>query len=327
MARKARKKATTQKKSVTGLTLADYQFPGEKQAYWQGVALMLVPFFLLAVYFGYAAFSGSAASYSSGLHGKWWIALEVIGYPLLCIPVLNHLAVRPRRQALKAAGSQARVMTKTHPELKAMLSEQARLLGIPEPEMYVVDDDAAYTWSMPGKPPAILMSKAVLNALNAQETAAILAREMGHIKSHHVTAAQAVAYYRRANPLWKILLFPAGLLVWGLSGWMDLIEYTADRVAVLVVGRPAVVNAALAKLAVAADPQAEVSPEELERYMNSAADLATDGEQMQLHYKVGTFLSSQRHLRERIEQIREFLNLPQGQKAMEKLAALRERTA
>ncbi|MCD6362278.1 MAG: M48 family metalloprotease [Armatimonadetes bacterium] len=327
MARKARKKRTKQKKTETDLTLADYQITGEKAAYWQGVVMMLLPFVIAAVMAGVYVFSEAASSYSSGLHGKWWIPLEIIGYPLLCIPVLNWLAVRPRRQELKEAGNQARVMTKTHPELKAMLSEQARLLGITEPEMYVVEDNAAYAWAMPGKPPVVLMSKPMLEVLNGPETAAIMARQMGHIKSHHVKMAQAMTYYRLANPVWKLLLFPAGILMWGLRTWMDLIDYTADRVAVLITGRPAVVNAALAKLAVAADPNADVTPEELETYMNAATDLATDGEQMQLHYKVGTFLGNQRNLKERIEQVTEFLKLEQGQKAMEKMMQLKEKTA
>jgi len=326
VARKAIKKRTRQRTADTDLKLADFQVPGEKSAYWQGILVMLLPFVVIAAVFAVQVFSEAASSYSSGMHGKWWLPLEVIAYPLLCIPVLNWLAVRPRREKLKQAGSQARVMTKTHPELKAMLSEQARLLKIPEPEMYVVDDDAAYAWVMPGKRSVILISKPVLATLNGPEIAAIVARQMGHIKAHHVRIAQAVTYYRLANPLWKILLFPTGIFVASLRGWIELIEYTADRVAVLVTGRPAIVNAALAKLAVAADPQAEITPRELENYMRSAADIASDGEQMQLHFKVGVFLSSQKGLKERVEHVTEFAQTDQGKRAIEKITQLKERS-
>ncbi len=323
MARKARRKVSKQKKVDTDLKLSDYQFPGEKSAYWQGVFMMLFPFVLAAGVMCIHVFGKTAAAMSSGLHDKWWIPIEVLAYPLICIPVLNWLAVRPRRDALKEAGSQARVLTKTRPELKAMLAEQAKMLRMAEPEMYVVEDEAAYAWAMPGKTPAILISQPVVDTLSGPETAAIVARQMGHIKSHHVKTAQAVTYYRLANPLWKLLLFPAGMFVFSLRGWMELIEYTADRMAVLVVGRPAIVNAALAKLAVAADPQAEITPEELEAYMNASSDLASDGDQMQLHFKVGTFLGTQKGLKERGEQVGEFLKLDQGQKAMEKMALVR----
>ena len=322
MARKARRKAIKKKKVDTDLRLSDYQFPGEKTAYWQGVFMMLLPFVVVSVILAVTA-SRSRALYDVGVFEKYWPALACVLYALLCIPVLNWLAVRPRRDALKEAGSQARVLTKTRPELKAMLAEQAKMLRMSEPEMYVVEDEAAYAWSMPGKTPAILISQPVLDTLNGPETAAIVARQMGHIKSHHVKTAQAVTYYRLANPLWKLLLFPAGIFVFSLRGWMELIEYTADRMAVLVVGRPAIVNAALAKLAVAADPQAEITPEELEAYMNASSDLASDGDQMQLHFKVGTFLGTQKGLKERVEQVGEFLKLDQGQKAMEKMALVR----
>jgi len=325
VARKARKKASKQKKVQTDLTLADYKFPGEKMAYWQGVVVMLVPFVAISAGLAAVVFGNSANALSSPIHGQWWLPLELIAWPLLSIPILNYLAVRPRRDELKKAGPQARVLTKTHPELKAMLAEQARLLSVGEPEMYVVEDDAAYAWAMPGKTPAILISQPVLDTLNGPEVAAVLARQMGHIKSHHVKLAQAVTYYKLANPLWKLMLFPAGIFIFSLRHWMEVIEYTADRVAVLVTGRAPVVNAALAKLAVAADQQANVTPKELEMYMNAGTDTSADGEQMQLHFKVGTFLATQKGLRERVEQVTEFPKTDQGQKAMEKMALAREK--
>ena len=92
MARKARKKRIKQKKTETDITLTDYQLPGEKAAYWQGVVVMMLPFVIAAGAFGFYAFSEAASSYSSGMHGKWWIPLEVLAYPLLCIPVREEMA-------------------------------------------------------------------------------------------------------------------------------------------------------------------------------------------------------------------------------------------
>jgi len=323
VARRARK--TKKKAPKTELRVGDYQYPGEKSLYWQGVIGLGVAFLAAAVIISVYVFGQGAQHMSSPMHGKWWIPLEVIAYPLLSILVVNWLAVRPRRQQFKETGMQARVMSKTYPRLKQMLTEQSKLLGMAEPEMYVVDDDAPYIYSMPGKTGTIVASKPLLDALKEEETAAMIAREMGHLKSHHVRMDLAITYIRHANPLWKVLLFPVLIFALFLRGWSELAEFTADRVAVLITGRAAVVNAALVKLGVAADTQAEIDSEDLEAYLESGDDISTDSEQMERHFKIGQFLGTKRGLRERIEQVGEYLKTDQGAAAMEKMAEMRSR--
>ena len=216
-------------------------------------------------------------------------------------------------------------MSKTYPRLKQMLAEQSKLLGIPEPEMWVVEDDAPYMYSMPGKSGAIVASKPILDALKDEEAGAMMARQMGHLKSHHVRMDLAITYIRHANLIWKILLFPVLIFALFLRGWSELTQFTADRVGLLIAGRPAVVNAALVKSAVARDKQAEIESEELEAYLEARGDISTDSEQMERHFKIGQFLTTQKGLRERIEQLGEYPKTTQGAAGMEKMTEMRSR--
>jgi len=315
MARRARR--PKKRAPDAGLRVADYQYPGEKSAYWQGVILFLLPFLVVGGFLLYEV-SRSGSRYAPIAVGLWL-------YPVLCVLVVNWLAVRPRGQRLKRAGMRSRVTPNMHPELKQILSQQAKLLGMQEPDMYILDDDAAYIYSMPGKAGAIVASEPLLAALKSEETGAMVAQEMGHLKSHHVRMDLAITYIRHANLVWKILLFPVLLLSLLLRGWAELTQFTADRVALLVTGRTSVVNAALVKSAVAADKQAEIGSEELEAYLEGGADISMDAEQMERHLRIGNFLTTQKGLRERIEQTGEFLKTHQGQAAMQSMAEIRGR--
>ena len=147
---------------------------------------------------------------NAALYGKWWIPLIILAYPYAAWQVANVLAVRPRRKLLKQAGPSARVLNKSHPRLKAVLAEQARLLGLPEPEMYVLHDDAAYMYSMPGKGAGsiIITTDALLAGLDDDEMATMIAREMGHALCNHVRMAFVLEYMRHAPAIVRILLFP-----------------------------------------------------------------------------------------------------------------------
>ncbi|MGC9318205.1 MAG: M48 family metalloprotease, partial [Armatimonadota bacterium] len=279
MARRVRKR---RKKKVpeTALTLDDYQFAGEKRVYWEGVGGVIAIFIIVTyniAYFGVFNENNPGGP----LYHRYWIPAVILLYPAVAWLVSNWLAVRPRRRQLKEAGMNRRVLNKTYPKLKSILTEQAKLLVVDEPEMYVVDDDTPYIFTMPSRSGTIVTTDPLVDAMSDDEMAALVAREMGHIKSHHVRMAFVVRFIRRSNVVVQVLLFPVRLMALFLRGWLDLIEVTADRVAVLVTGRPALVNAALVKLAVAADREAEISKEDLEAFLQTATDISTDAAQIE----------------------------------------------
>jgi hypothetical protein len=76
------------------------------------------------------------------------------------------------------------------------------------------------------------------------------------------------------------------------------------------------------KFAVAADPNANITREELQALLDSAGDISTDAAQMERHFKVGQFMAARPILRERIEELTEFPGTDQGKAALAKMAEI-----
>lgn len=312
----ARKSRGPKRKAQVRITATDFRFPGESGIYWGAVAGMAILFVWIVVMF--LVFKRRA----SGLPEWQWVYL--FAWPIASILLANFLAVKPRRAQLKKLGRQARVMAQTQPDLHAMLQQQAQLLDMKKmPELYIVEDDAAYIYSMPGKPGAVVTSRPTLNAVSREEFGALLAREVGALAAHNVRVGLAITWVKTANPVVKALALPLLVMSVLMRGWADLTEFTADRAAVLVTGSESLVNLALVKFVIARDPQAEIKHEDLEAYLQGSADISADSAQLERHFRIGTFIEGQRNLRERIEQIREYRLSDQGRAAFDKLAEMR----
>jgi Zn-dependent protease with chaperone function len=326
VARRVSRKKLKKKKPEVGLEVDDYRVAGEKRIYWEGVG-GVVAIFLFATY--WIGFMGVWNENRPGgpLYHEWWALGVLPGILIITWLVANYAATRPRLSRIKEGGLNARVLNKNYPKLKSILARQSKLLNIDEPEMYVLDEETPFMYSMPGKTGRIVTTAGMLDVLNDEEIALMMAREMGHIKAHHPRMMNVVSYLRRANPAIKVLLFPITGVALFLRGWMDLAEATADRMALLMAGRPALINAALVKLAVASDAEAEISKEELDAYLDTGADMATDAGQIERHFKMGEFLTKHPSLKERIEEIRGFLKTEEGQRALEKMLEARQKLA
>lgn len=315
MARTAKvKKTKREKKQDGGIRACDFQFPGEKQSYWTGVASVTVLFACLAVVAYLALAQGENPQ-------KYYIPLYIVAWPIAAVLLGNWLAAKPRMEQIKKAGRQSRVMSNNLSDLYQVLVKQSHLLGLKTtPDMYLVTDDTPVMYSLPNGRGTIIASTSLRQAMNPDEFEALIAHQIAHIACKHTRMDLAQTYIRNANPGLKILLFPVLLI--GVLGraWIELIEFTADRGAVLVTLRPPLVNSALVKFAVAADPNAGISREELQAYLDGAGDISTDSAQMERQFKIGQFMASQPGLRERIEQLTSFANEKQGQAALAKMA-------
>lgn len=326
MARRVSKRALKKKKPELELEVEDYQVPGEKRLYWQGVGGVIALFVFADYWVGFLGV-WNEGNPGGALYHQWWALAVLPAFLVITWLVANVITLRPRNQRLKEEGLNARVLSKNYPKLKSILAKQSKLLSIDEPEMYVLDDDSPYMYSLPGKTGKIVTTKVLLNTLNDEEIAAMIAREMGHIKAGHPRMMMVTAGMQRANPATKVLLFPITAMALFLSGWVDLAEATADRMALLMTGRPSLLNAAIVKLEVAADREAEISQEELEAYLSAGSDISTDADQIERHFKMGEFLTQHPSVKERVEEIRLFLKTEEGQDAMEKLMEVRQKQA
>jgi Zn-dependent protease with chaperone function len=298
------------KQQSQGLSVRSFVFPGERASYWGGAAAVFVVFAVLAV-IGYAAVKGHDG------HKLWYVPLAIVAWPVLATIVCNVLAARQHRQA----GRQAKVMATNHAELYRVLARQAGLLGFAKPpDMYIVDDGQPLIYSTSSGPGAVIASRGLRERLSADEVEALLARELTHLRCRHVRLELAMVYIRSSNPAIKAVFLPVLLMMLFARAWIELIEFTADRGALLVTLKPAVVNSAIVKLAVISDPSAGVTQAELEAFLQSSADIQTDAAQLERHFKVGQFISSQGGLRERIEQLTAYSQSAEGQQAIAKMA-------
>lgn len=316
MARKTKTKKTKVQKAV-GLRVCDFAFPGEKGSYWTGIIGVTILFAWLA--------AGLFLVMNKPDVGpeKYYIPLYFVAYPIAAVLIGNWLAAKPRAALMKKAGRQSKVMNNNFADLYRVLVRQASLLGMKNaPDMYIVSDPQPLMYSLPGGRGSIIASQALRDAVTPEEFEALMAHEVTHHACKHVRLDLAETFIRSANPGVKLGLFPVLLI--GLLGraWSDLIEFTADRGALLIMLRPAILNAAIVKFAVVADPNAGITRDELQAYIDSAGDISTDAKQIERHFKVGQFMSSQPGLRERIEQLSEFPRTEAGKKALAKMAEM-----
>lgn len=310
----ARKSKATSRRAKVEITPADYRFPGETGIYWTAVASIFILFVWIVAMFLF--FKRQA----SGLPDPRFAYLFL--WPVAAVFLANYFSAKPRQEQLKRAGRQARVMPGTHGELYTLVTQCSQLLGLRKPpDLYIVHDDAAYIFSIPGKQGSIIASRPLQDALTQEQFVGLVAREIGLLAAHDVRVWVAITWIQNTSLGVKIGLLPLWLMSMFMRGWTDLVDYTGDRAAVLVVGE-GTLNLALLKQAIARDPQADISQEDLETYLKGATDLSADGPQLERHYRIGSFIGTQPELRERIEQIRDFRGTDQGKAAFEKAAQL-----
>ncbi len=325
MARKTKRRR--KKKQELKLELTDYQFPGEKNGYWTAIGITIGVFLIAATMLFVANLNGMANGTGiRGLQGvKWWPIVNIIIFPWVTIVVANIMATRHSAASIKKVGRQAKVMPNNFPQLHRILANHANVVGMKLPNMYLLQDDAPYIYTIPGGPGTIVISSGLRDGVEEDDLSALIAHEMGHINSHHVRTTLAIGYITNANLVFKILLFPVLMIKLFAGGWTDLADFTADRFSLLVTGDASVLNKALVKMAVLADKQADITPEELRAYLESAGDISTDAAQMERQFRIGNFISSQPNLAERVEEMREFVRSDEGKAAFDKMQEIRKR--
>jgi Zn-dependent protease with chaperone function len=310
------RKAKAARKAKLVIAPKDYRFPGEGGVYLTGVAGIFILFIWIVIMA--VAFKRKA----SGLPEWQWLYLFI--WPVASIFLANYFSAKPRLAQIKKAGRQAKVMPASHPELYSALSQYAAMLGMSKPpDLYIINDAAAYIFALPGRPGAILASQKLLRELTTEQFNALVARQVGALGAHNVRVGLAITWMRTSNPLIKVALFPLFLMSVFMRGWADIAELSADRAAILLTGSESLVNLALVKLIIAEDPNSDINQEDLAAYMKGSADLTTDSAQLERHFRIGNFIEGQAGLRERIEQIREYRGSNQGQQAFAKLVEMK----
>jgi Zn-dependent protease with chaperone function len=255
---------------------------------------------------------------------RWDLVIEALAWPVIAVLLANMLALRPRAKQFRQRDQHSRVMSTNYPEVFRALGEYARLCGLRKPpELFLLPEERCFMFTMPAKGGTIVASRALKERLRPEEFNALLAHEMGHILAHHVRMELAIVYIRGANPLLKFVLLPVTVMSVLMAGWLDAIDYSADRCAYLLTGGQArIINNAMIKMALAAEPQPELTMEELEEFLNAPGEIEADQVSLERQIRVRRFMDQVPNLRDRVEALSEFPKTPQCQAAMERLAQL-----
>jgi Zn-dependent protease with chaperone function len=314
MARKVKRRKPKPSAAAVKLAPAQLRMPGEVSQYWVAVTFVTWACIGLAV----------AGEFSTRWQYWQWAYLAL--WPIGSIMIVNYVANRDRVKQLKELGPSARVFGANHPELSHQLKDVADLLGIRKlPVMYLVEDEAPYIYAMAGGKGAIILTTAMVSLLRYDELSVMIARELAHLKFGHVRLERALYWMRNAPALVRVGLLP--LLMWStvMGEWLDLIEYTADRAAVLVAGGPGLVTATIVKVAAAADPTGAVKVQDIEDYLAEGRSKEFDSVNMERQFKLNRFVESIPNLRDRIEQIGEFYESEEGKQLLEQVDEVRAR--
>lgn len=138
------------------------------------------------------------------------------------------------------------------PHLHELLLSACKNLDIDPPQLYVRQHPApnAYTFAMRGKQPFVVLHTSLIDLLTPEETQAVIAHELGHLKCDHsvyLTPVNLLILAAASVP--NVGAFVAQAIQAQLLEWVRCAEFTCDRAALLATQNPKVVMSVLMKLA------------------------------------------------------------------------------
>ena len=174
--------------------------------------------------------------------------------PGLDIVVRKFIELLPERVAyIQHVAQMVRVSPLQCPHLYSQLQEACAILDIREPELYVAQFPAPNAYTSGHNNPFIVVTTGLLDLMSDEEVLAVIAHELGHIKSGHVlykTMARGISFLLT---LLSDMTLGLGRMIGrslevALLEWDRKSEFTADRAGMLVVQDPQVMLSLMMKL-------------------------------------------------------------------------------
>jgi Zn-dependent protease with chaperone function len=175
--------------------------------------------------------------------------------PGLDIVVRKFIELFPERVAyIQNVAQTVRVTTTQCPQLYAQLQEACAILDVREPELYVAQYPVPNAYTSGHDHPYIVITTGLLDLMNEEEVLAVIAHELGHIKSGHVlykTMARGMSFLLTilGDMTLGIGRLVGRTLEATLLEWDRKSEFTADRSSLLVVQDPQVMLSLMMKFA------------------------------------------------------------------------------
>ncbi|MCX7683384.1 MAG: M48 family metallopeptidase [Anaerolineae bacterium] len=175
---------------------------------------------------------------------------------------LNYLVIRTKVEGLKR--SAVRIGPTQFPEIKAIVDECVNRIGVPiDTEVYISQSPVLNAFAVGvGRPYAIVLHSALVQALDEDELRYVIGHEMGHIKFGHtglLTLVGQLGSQTSGIPL------VGDLIRYGFLFWMRATEFTADRAGLVACGRLEKAIATQLKLGVGPELASRIDLRELAR--------------------------------------------------------------
>ncbi|HEX7733648.1 MAG TPA: M48 family metallopeptidase [Ktedonobacteraceae bacterium] len=175
--------------------------------------------------------------------------------PGLDIATRKFIEYFPERVAyIMNVAQSVRVSQTQCPKLYTLLRESCAILDMPEPELYVAQTPLVNAMTSGHTRPYIIVHSGLVDLLSEEEIMAVIAHELGHIKSGHVlytTMARGMSLLLQL--IGEMTLGIGKLIGYSLEAalleWSRMAEFTADRASLLVVQNPQVLISLMMKLA------------------------------------------------------------------------------
>ncbi len=174
--------------------------------------------------------------------------------PGLDIAVRKFIELLPERVAyIQHVAQMVRVSPLQCPQLYNQLHEACAILDMREPELYVAQFPVPNAYTSGHDNPFIVVTTGLLDLMSDDEVLAVIAHELGHIKSGHVlykTMARGISFLLT---IVSDMTLGLGRLIGrslevALLEWDRKSEFTADRAGMLVVQDPQVMLSLMMKL-------------------------------------------------------------------------------
>jgi Zn-dependent protease with chaperone function/ribosomal protein L32 len=175
--------------------------------------------------------------------------------PGLDIVVRKFIELFPERVAyIQNVAQTVRVSSTQCPQLYKQLQEACAILDVREPELYAAQSPIPNAYTSGHDHPYIVVTTGLLDLLDEDEVLAVIAHELGHIKSGHVlykTMARGISFLLAiiGDMTLGIGRLIGRTLEATLLEWDRKSEFTADRSAMLVVQDSQVMLSLMMKLA------------------------------------------------------------------------------
>lgn len=298
--------------------LTDFAVPGERstgiKAFFTWVTLMLM---LCALPLALP----TTQSLGIGLV-VWWLASVFIYYVIAPRMVLRRLRLH---------GAEFEINSKKAPRLKTLLAKGSAMLGISEPEGFLTDEASPQVRIVGRKDPYFfIVTKGAGELLGVPELDCLSLRALIHGQQGHVSRLMLIQFLRDTPPPVRLLVWPVGLYSTLLqSAWIELALESADRLTLLLVKDHKLLLRSILKMHSVGDPimlDAEITPEDIDEYVNQAGRISVEGKEISTQYKIGTAISANPFLEERIQSLNEWAKSKEFREALQKLAEARAKT-